>query len=331
MLRVTLPNDSFVSIRGFRPNENLLESFESYIIDVLAPEIEIRIPEISEIRCSASGYVIGWLLSEEIHALLIHSIHALGYQRFNEFFLQPSDAEIVEAVETLIDHMSIRGILLARVAPSLSFSNGTFAIASLPEPRQTSILLNQLLFDANQYRTDVNGMEEAVTRNRRTFQVADMVRATWDSEPALQTLRNELIELDAAFCINKLNFSKAELAAKRALINADSLDITSLNFFVRKLINARNKNADVQVYPRRWTQQLFRTNLEIKAEDRTKHSNVLSAKTSKVSEYNGVNHIDNKKPRGKVVKAAVTVAEKAKKANSDSLDAILASMMRGTK
>lgn len=271
---VAVNGESFDLANFTYGKEHYFESFRAYALRILLPFMLNHVPEMKQVRCSVSGFVASTLSSEELVDLVTHGVAALKLDRFNDILNRPSREELVDGIESLIDHVSIRVLLSARPSPSLNYKNDTMAISHLSSQRQLAILLNLLLWDGGMYRGNAAGVEDMVTRLRKSANVADNILAHWFDVPALETLRMALIELDAKFYITKLEFTRREKETLDSIRNNDSLDVERLIAFVSSMTVYREKHSDIVAYPNRWTQKAYRDNA-FRAAERFENSNIL--------------------------------------------------------
>lgn len=277
VIQVSTLSDSF-EFEMFRSGEGMamFESFEAYVSRVILPVIRSDMPEITTIRCAASGFPIATIDSDELEEMITHAIHMLKLNRFDDLLKHITTRDVIEGLESLLDHMSIRVALIARVAPSLTYSNGTPAIAALTPERQLAILLNQFLFDAGQFRDKAVSMEDQLQRNRKSFACADVVRSLWGDEPVLTDIRLALIELDAKYRIATLKFNRKELERLTALREASSLDPREILDLIMHIIGWRDAHVELDVSPR-WTQKVYARE-GITSAERIKYSNLVAPK-----------------------------------------------------
>ena len=266
--------DALYPLPMFRATpESSFESFSDYAIRVVLPLIHEVCQDITVIRCSLTGYPVATIHDAEVSSMVRHAVDALQLNKLNNILdATPKPPVIIEAIESIIDHLAIRVTLQARPAPSLSFSNATFAMATLSEDRQLAALLNLFLFDSGQLRDSVSESSEIVERNRRSARVADQISAHYSDNEGLKSLRSLLVELDAKYRIAKLKFRRNELERLRVLRVAESLDVTELLDIVERVLAFRDKHSEIDV-EKRWTQKVYQQDAIAKA--RHQYSNLV--------------------------------------------------------
>jgi len=299
------------------PAVSAFESFADYAYEVFA---DIDLDSIRTGRCLISGFPISRMIWTEFYDMVTHTSAALQFDALNELDSKPTEFQVADALETMLDHMKIRVIQSYKVGPSLSYSNGQFAIARLGKPRQLAILVNQLLFDGGMYRDKYAGIEDVVYRNVRSATMADVILdSEFENDPnhPFNELHAALIELDAKYRINRLEWhGRKEHAQMLAFRNGESLDPVELTQFVMEMIAFRDEHNIGLETTNRWSQDVYKSN-SFEAAARLDKSNLIE--TVKVRDYKVA-------PSGK--KAAVTPEAKAKEAKKarimGSIDSVFA-------
>ncbi len=251
-------------LRLFRSGDGF-ESLSAYIESDLIPFMLEHVKELSQIRCSLSGWLIGTYLPEEAEAVIRQGLIAVNFYRFSDIMVSFTRAGFVSAVEELIDHVSIRALILARPSPVIAGSKGKPAIASAPRNRQLCLLLNQLLWDAGQMRERHTDSFDTIARLRKIARVADQVRDGWDGLLATATeveanqfedLYSGLVELDAKWQMANLQFTEAEMNALKKHRESDVLDVPKLRAWVWSMITFRDKHVELKL-SESWTRRAY--------------------------------------------------------------------------
>lgn len=257
-------------------NVNPFESIESYIEEWVLP-IMRELPEISFLRCAISGVPTAVNTLDEIKDCVAAGIRNLKMKRFNDLLLAYPLNDFRDALENLVDDISIQMILSWRRSPSLTFAKDASVTAVVSQHKQLTILLNMFLFlSPMTKKTHDDVVEETILVRRRIAAIADSVIARFDTEPAMKELLHLLVEFDAKYRILKfrpLRREKEELADT----NFASLDPVALCAFVRKIIDWRDDpdhNQSLYVGERTWTQEAYRA-LNDEMGRREKFSNII--------------------------------------------------------
>lgn len=259
--------------------DNTTRKIEDYILDVVAWDFALRPEgdELTTIRCNISGFPIAKIHAKELDDMIIAACANLKLSRFNDWIAQFTQRDVAEAIESVIDHMSIRVLQLARPAPSISYSKGSPILSSLSKLRQTAVLLNSLIWDAGMFRNAWAGESDLVTRLRAQAFIADSLQESWtDSEETASELHAALVELDAKYLITKLRFTRKEM--ERINVIRESNDITTIvnltTQLVTDMIVYRDTTQDIEVQPQRWTQKVYADNT-FNAIQKPENSNIL--------------------------------------------------------
>lgn len=261
--------------------DNGTQKIETYMRDVLIWS-GYAFPEMATIRCSISGFRIAALDTRELEDMILAACANLGLARFNDWMASFTQKDVAEAIESVIDHMSIRTLQLARPAPSLSYSKGSPILSSLSKVRQTATLLNSLIWDAGMFRNSWAGEEDLVTRLRAQAFIADglveLSRVYTDgiADTLLDELHAGLVELDAKYLISKLKFTNKEMKRVNEIREAveikQIIDLTTQ--LVVDMIVYRDTTLDIEIQPQRWTQRVYSDNT-FNAIQKPENSNIL--------------------------------------------------------
>lgn len=260
------------------------EKIENYAIGVLASYLE---PSDTMIHCSVSGFPIAALTQVEVDDLIRQACFDLRLpERYNPWDSTHTIEDLASDMETVLDHMRVMLIRMARPAPSLTHSNGSFAAAHATHERQLCILLNQLLFDGGMFRDKFLGLDDHELRVMGSIEVAEHVRFNYSSSESYETLWALLVELDAKYRIRNLKFTRKEreaLDSHRKSAGAGDLHLGSLIAFATQLLKFRdeNPNQGVELQPQRWSQEAFRSHAFNAAAERMEKSNILMTPTAK--------------------------------------------------
>lgn len=311
-------NEIATDLPSFRES-NMLETFTEYADAVLPEAIIAYWPTIKTLYCINSGFAYAEIHAAEIAHMVRAACSALKMDdRFGDPFAEHSDADIADAIETVLDHMSMTSVHLRRKAPSLIYSNNRFAIALFDRDRQLSILINQLLARAI---PPASRREEEVihARNIAASQIADRVRNLFGSDDSLGVeLLSTLAELDAKYRIANVNFSMAEASELKAFSNSDSFEFVDLQSFVGHLIAVRDlRNEPLADAPNQWTNTVYRVTTEQMGK-RLAYSNFEPEEST-------VGHIANKAAAAKATQKPKTPEQRNKAIQKRNiLDAISA-------
>lgn len=271
-------NDGEYTVEGFR-EVNVFESFALYFDRVVTPLVA-DMPLVTTIRCSISGFPVATIHDSELADMVHHAIRTLKMNKLDDLLRAHSDQETIDAIETVIDHLIVRVTHLARPAPCLSYKADRVSEVVLSKTRQTSILLNQLLWDTGLFR-DVQSSDEMYARRRKSFAIADVLIAKWDTFPELDEVHQLLVELDAKYLINKLRFSQREKAQLDKLRESHTLPVVELIDFLNFLIKQRDERLETELFPVRWSQEVYKDSLDYGANEILERSNVLQGPTQK--------------------------------------------------
>lgn len=308
--------DKTITVEHFRSRPGFeSEWFEDYLIRVLPLH---ALPELSTTRCLISGFPVASIMGTELADMLRHAVGAMKFDSFNELTERPNLFQVQDAIESILDHLAIRVVQGYRPAPSLSYSNGQFAIARLSKGRQLAILLNQLLFDGGMYRDQYAGIEDVLFRNRSSARMADIIIESKfedkDTHP-LHELHAALVELDAKYRIGKLEWHGRKERERQIYFREHYLDsmkmIAELTQFVMELVTFRDEHEIGLETSPRWSQSVYRSN-SFEAAARLDKSNLIE--TVKVRDY-------KTSPQGK--KTPVSPEAKAKAAKQERIMASL--------
>jgi hypothetical protein len=272
-------DDSDFEVEAFR-SENFFESFADYSLRVLLPVFE-QAPVLTTIRCVISGFPIGNIDSMELADTVRHAVATLKLNRFDDILNPPSLKQVAEGVEMLTDHLAVRLRELARPGPSLNYKMDRLSESKLARPKQLAILLNQLLWDAGLFRDKHMSLEDTMERIRRSAAVADQIIMNWESNQTLTDLHAGLIELDAKYRIKTLEFSRKERDKLNELRDSHSIKTDDLLAFVVNLIQHRDDRMEPVTEPHRWTQEVYRHDMEFNMLQRPEFSNVIQEPTKK--------------------------------------------------
>jgi len=289
-MQITLDGKKF-EIEDFDVEVSLDGPFLTYARRVLVPFIRDNCPRIAFIHCLRSGFPYGALNSRELDDMVTHAVVSAKYDRQFDVWSGPIDpAKIAEAVEDILDSLTVRVLFQSRPAPSLAFANGVPAIAALPAPRQLAILLSYLLYNAKGLDSLKFDSGIYIAAVRATIQLADYIQENWraaalDDPKATQLVRmhEAMIELDAKYTLTKLRLSSKEAGTLESLRagSADGVDMDAIESFVMSLLLERDAHLDVDlVSPRRWTNVVFYRSV-ISASDRLPQSNIAEQKPVK--------------------------------------------------
>lgn len=255
--------------------EYVFEAFPTYAIRILTPLIHEFIPAANTLRCLVTGFPIATLGAEELHELIISAVYSEKLDALSYLLSTASAEEVKNGLEAVMAQLITRMVLSAKKSPTLSYANRQPVLASLAKPRQLSLLVNQLLYDAGHYRDMNIGLEDQMIRNQKSFAMADNIAMLWGKEVILEELRLALIELDAKYKIFGIKLDRHEEETVIQFRNADALQITELLSFVMQLIGRRDAEPAANVNTdARWTKQSYAREARTTAQ-RVEYSNLV--------------------------------------------------------
>lgn len=263
-ITIALPNGNKAQLRKFR-DKNGFESFDTYVESDLIPFVLAHCPEVAQIRCSISGWLVGSYDSEEIIATIRQGVVATGMRRFHPILDSFTTAQFIDAVETLLDHVATRTLISSRPSPVFNGAIGKNAIDSAPRTRQLISLLNHLIYDGGNFRSKHSDSFDIIDRLRSSAKLADLIRAEWDGSfdseadnaNHYQDLYSALVELDAKWQISALRFTAKESESLAQIKSATKFDVNRVRQFVWQLVVMRDKHAELNLSSS-WTLQAYR-------------------------------------------------------------------------
>lgn len=270
-------NDVEYPVANFR-QEFPFESFDHYVQRWMPNFLMCNIDEASTIRCSISGVKVADIRGDELEDMVRQACATLNVNQHNDLLLDLKDRVIIDTLESLLDQLATRVLLLARPAPSISMSKNQLAIGTLSKQRQLTVLVNQFLYDAGMFRDKFVGLEDQLMRLRKASAMADRVSKVWGDESAdayaFEDLWSGLVELDAKYRISALKFTRKEMETLKTHRESDTIDLANLRAFIWSLIRYRDEHTDVEVLPTRWTQAAYREDA-FGSQERIARSNIL--------------------------------------------------------
>lgn len=264
MIQIAIPGVGKREIRRFRDSDGF-EDFNSYVENELIPFFFAHVPESYSIRCSISGWLIGSYTDNEVAATIRQGVIATNMRRFSPWIDPFTTAELIDAIETLVDHVTTRTLILSRPSPIFTGSIGKHAVDSAPRIRQLIVLLNSLIFDNGGFRSRDADSFEIVTRLRNAGRLADLIDIEWDGSieshdvgaNPFADLYAGLVELDAKWQIRRLHLTEKEKAAIESIRNASKFDVNRVRHVVWQMVVLRDKTAELEL-SESWTIKAYR-------------------------------------------------------------------------
>lgn len=215
--------------------------------------------------CSLSGAVYGRTSDSELAIQVRVAVQELGHSSLISVMEEPRHSQLVDALESIVDHIYVRNLVKCRPAPSLVSMNDRLSIQHYPAERQLAILVNLFLTPR-----EWNGVESQVERFEKAIQrAADIDMSRDDCNEAL----NALIELDAKYNIVKLLTTRKEKARLTELNDAEVTDFAAVARFAVSMITYRDVHGELDVATR-WTTKAYHASTFNQAQ-RPERSNLL--------------------------------------------------------
>ncbi len=250
------------------------ELITDWMLNLVEP-IQMFIPEIAQSYCAVSGFPYAVLTRDEITEMVRHATVSLNLPKeFDSRLEAPMDYQLIDAVERVLDNLSIRQLGMARPAPSLTYSKDRLSTAVLSPMRQTAILLNTLVFDAGLFRDKFAGIEDHIDRVRAQIAMSRHIAAQWDDSTAMKDLHAALVELDAKYAIRKLRFVQGELNTILMLRRTEVFPVQTVIQMVIQMIAYRDVNLEMELTEDRWTRGVYKRNM-LSAAAQMEHSNLV--------------------------------------------------------
>lgn len=308
MIQIAIPGVGKREIRRFRDSDGF-ENWDSYLENELIPFFFANVPECFQIRCSISGWLVGSYNPAEVEATIRQGAIATNMRRFSPWIDSFTTAELIDAIETLVDHVTTRMLILSRPSPIFTGAIGKQAVDSAPRTRQLIVLLNMLVFDNGGFRSRDADSFEIVDRLRKAGKLADLIQSQWDGSlesdsenaNAFQDLYSGLVELDAKWQIRRLHLTEKEKAALESIRSASRFDVNRVRHVVWQMVILRDKTAELEL-SETWTIKAYR---EIALSGYNSANRTAAAKS---------NLVKSEKPKGEA-KSTVVKPSKSKNPN----------------
>lgn len=278
-MKLIIKTHEYAALPDFRAHFPM-ESIQEFI---RGTAFSLYKPELATIRCSTSGAPQSHITMQEWQDMWITGLYSIGQESFASDSFDFDPDELNDILSLIWEYVDDRLTLAARPSPSLLMENGSFAMAHVHPTRQLAVLLNALFHDSRYMTTEFKSSDDHLDRLRATFATYDWIAQNYSAQ--MDELRKGLLWLDTHQRISYLRLSNHESERRKHVKIHSSRDVTKILAFVTEL-TARRLDAEIEVYPQRWSQVAVRDEaIKVSESARRQYSNIwVMAETGRVAD-----------------------------------------------